>query len=290
MYKDNFGNNYCKVALHLHTTLSDGQLSPEEVATLYKKNGFDAIALTDHWVYSEEKTICGMPVLSGCEYNLGGSDTAVDVMHIICVMTEREPELDRATATRQETIDKINEAGGLAIFGHPAWSVNTLEDAKALHGFGGVEIYNGISECGMNLRRAYSDYYVDMCANAGIYYNILATDDAHAYDYDHNRGFIYVKCDTPTRENILAAIKKGDFCASQGPIISAKLEDGKIIVDTTPVSIIGTMSNGAWLPERVMRGENLTHFEYKLKNLEKWVRVEVEDSEGKRAWSNIFVI
>ena len=84
------------------------------------------------------------------------------------------------------------------------------------------------------------------------------------------------------------AIKKGDYCASQGPILHGKRDGNKLIINTTPVSKIGTVSNAAWLPDRVIRGENLTHFEYEIRSIEKWVRVEVTDNEGKKAWSNIF--
>lgn len=35
---------------HIHTSLSDGALSPKEVVDLYGQNGFDAIAITDHVV------------------------------------------------------------------------------------------------------------------------------------------------------------------------------------------------------------------------------------------------
>ncbi|MBE6731123.1 MAG: hypothetical protein E7564_05500 [Ruminococcaceae bacterium] len=290
MYKDKFGNNYLKIALHLHTTITDGQKTPEEVAEIYKNAGFDAIALTDHWYYGKEQTLHGLPILSGCEYNLGGSDTSVDVMHIIGVMMEEDPQIQRSSATRQEVIDKINKAGGLAIFGHPAWSLNTLDDAKSLNGFGGVEIFNSVSECGQNVNRAYSDYFVDMCANSGIYYKILATDDAHAYDgNDELRGFIYVKGNEIDREKILDAIKRGDFCASQGPIISAEIKDGYLIIDCTETCSICVCSNAAWLPERVLKGENLTHFEYKIRPIEKWVRAEATDKNGKKAWSNIFI-
>lgn len=289
MYKDKFGNNYLKIALHLHTTVTDGQKTPTKVAKIYKEAGFDAIALTDHWVYGESTEIEGLPILSGCEYNLGGSDTSVDVMHIIGVMMEKDPKIKRSTATRQSVIDKINEAGGLAIFGHPAWSLNTLDDAKALKGFGGVEIFNSISECDQNVNRAYSDYFVDMCANNGIYYKILATDDAHIYGGDDElRGFIYVKCGEVKREKIIEAINKGDFCASQGPIISAEIKDGYLIIDCSEASTIAVTSNAAWLPERVIKGENLTHYEYKIRPIEKWVRAEAIDKNGKKAWSNIF--
>jgi len=37
-----------KGALHVHTTLSDGQLTPQQAAAQYARLGFDFVALTDH--------------------------------------------------------------------------------------------------------------------------------------------------------------------------------------------------------------------------------------------------
>jgi hypothetical protein len=37
-----------KGALHVHTTLSDGRLTPEEVCAVYQELGFDFVAITDH--------------------------------------------------------------------------------------------------------------------------------------------------------------------------------------------------------------------------------------------------
>ena len=37
-----------KADLHMHSTASDGQLSPTEVVRLASRSGLDVIALTDH--------------------------------------------------------------------------------------------------------------------------------------------------------------------------------------------------------------------------------------------------
>ena len=37
-----------KGALHIHTTCSDGELTPQEAADAYEERGFDFIAFTDH--------------------------------------------------------------------------------------------------------------------------------------------------------------------------------------------------------------------------------------------------
>ena len=40
-------NSY-KANLHCHTTISDGVKTPEEIKELYKKNGYNIVAYTDH--------------------------------------------------------------------------------------------------------------------------------------------------------------------------------------------------------------------------------------------------
>ena len=75
MFKDMNGDNRYKVGLHTHTTLSDGRVSPEEAAKIYKAAGYDALAITDHWKYYPEGELEGLLIISGCEYNMGASDT-----------------------------------------------------------------------------------------------------------------------------------------------------------------------------------------------------------------------
>lgn len=65
MHLDMFGNKRCKVGLHTHTTRSDGRVTPEESAAIYKAAGYDAIAFTDHWVYNGEEEIDGLKIISG---------------------------------------------------------------------------------------------------------------------------------------------------------------------------------------------------------------------------------
>ena len=69
MITNQFGEKYYKLGLHLHTTLSDGAKTPEEVAKEYKLDGYDAVAFTDHWTYGEGGELEGLHIISGCEYN-----------------------------------------------------------------------------------------------------------------------------------------------------------------------------------------------------------------------------
>ena len=289
MIINKFGEKYYKVALHLHTTLSDGKKTPEEVAKEYKDDGFDAIALTDHWVYGEGGNIEGLHIIPGCEYNVGGNDTIEGVWHILSLFANSNPSI-RRDAPPKEVAEKIKAAEGIVVLAHPAWSVNTPKDLTDLECVDATEIYNAVSDAGQSMR-PYSDHYVDMCANIGAYPKILATDDAHAYNgLDNRLGWVMVKADELSNEALKKAILNGDFYATEGPELYVKREGDKIIIDTSSCAIIGTISNLSWDHSRVLRGDDLTHFEYDIRAKEKWIRVEARDKNGKKSWSNIFVI
>lgn len=290
MKKDMFGACRYKVALHTHTTRSDGRCSPEEAARIYKAAGFDAMAFTDHWVYGEEGEMEGLTILSGCEYNLGAADTAEGVIHIVGVGMKNEPNLNRETATRQGIVDAIKQQGGIAIWAHPAWSLNTLADSENVKGFDGVEIYNTISGGGQS-SRPYSGYFVDVLANNGVIYPLVATDDTHYYnDEDKTRSFIMVKAKSESAKDLVSAILNGDYYATQGPELHVRREGDKIVVDCSPCVMINFMSNLSFARERKLKGVDLTHGEYIVKPSEKWIRVEALDGDGNYAWSNVLVL
>ncbi len=289
MKRDIHGRKYFKLGLHIHTTLSDGAKAPEEVAREYLADGYDAVAFTDHWVYGEGGEILGLPIISGCEYNIGRSETIAGEMHILALFTERDPA-PSSDATREEVVDAICEAGGIAVLAHPAWSVNTPEDLERLPKIEATEIYNAVSESHLSMR-PYSDYFIDLCANRGMYPAIFAADDAHYYDgTDNRRGWIMVEAESTSREELLRAIRERRFYASEGPDLYVERRGNGIAVYTSPVSVIATLSNRAWAPRRTKRGENLTGFEYEFQPDEKWIRVEVRDKYGRRAWSNTIII
>lgn len=290
MYYDMFGNKRCKVGLHTHTTRSDGRLTPEASAALYKAAGYDAIAITDHWKYHGQDEISGLKIISGCEYNVGSQNTIGDVMHIVGIGMESDPGLVRATASRQDAIDAIHAKGGLAILAHPAWSLNTPQDALALSGFDGVEIYNTVSEKGQS-SRPYSGYFVDILANMGVAYPLIAADDTHMYGgVDDCKAWIMVRTENDSVESILSGIRRGDFYASQGPELSVRREGDRLIAHCSPCVTIDFLSNSAWVPDKMTRGTGLTHAEYRIKEWEKWVRVEVCDDQGRYAWSNVILL
>lgn len=284
MQTDLLGKRRYKVNLHTHTSLSDGHCTPAEVIRIYREKGYDAIALTDHWVYGEGAEENGFTVLSGAEYNLGLADAHKGVYHIVSVGTSRPPSVAKSMSP-QEIIDAIHRAGGLAILAHPAWSLNTPEAIRSLRDPDGIEIYNSVSGVHMS-RRADSSLIVDMLATEGYFAPLHAADDTHYYDgTDECISWIMVEAEDNTPSSLIPAIREGRFYATQGPEVHLMREGDEMIVRCSPCSEIVFRSNLVW-SQCVFTGKELREARYRIRGDESFIRAEVRDADGKTAWTS----
>ena len=287
MYTDLLGKTRYKVNLHTHTTLSDGRLTPEEVIEIYRKNGYDAVALTDHWVCGEGYTDKGMTVISGAEFNIGAADS-LEVYHILGLGIERNPDISNCS-TPQQIIDGIHSVGGLAVLAHPAWSLNTPEQILALRDIDATEIYNTVSGVHFS-RRPDSSLIVDMIAARGLYLPLIADDDTHYYDNDPCVSWIMAEAADNSEKAILDAVAEGHFYATQGPEVHMWREGDEMVVKCSPVSEIVFLSNFVYRGDSTFTGDGLTEARHKIKEGATFIRCQVTDKDGKRAWTNIIPI
>ena len=289
MYTDLLGKTRQKVNLHMHTTFSDGQLPPEEACRLYRSAGYDAIAITDHWKVGAETSFEGMTVMSGVEYNTPGGDCSNNVFHILGLGMSSAPEGLTRDCTAQGIIDAIRSRGGLVVLAHPAWSLNTPDMILPLKGVDATEIYNTISGVHMS-RRADSSLIIDMLACRGRYYPLLADDDAHYYDSDGPFAWIMAEAPDNSTAALLGAVREGRFYATQGPEVHFWREGDEIVVRSSPCREIIVHSNMGWAP-RVFVGDGICEARYGIyrerNGHDRFVRVEVVDVYGRRAWTNI---
>lgn len=300
MFIDAQGKTWYKGNLHTHTTVSDGKKTPEEVMALYRKNGYDFLALTDHWKRSETGyTEDGMLLLSGIEYNIHGADVLRGVYHILGIGTNDDPALDREQAADmdgQHVIDAIHAHGGIAVLAHPAWSMNTQEQVMALRDFDMTEIYNSVSALPHNCR-PYSGEVIDLCAVRGRGLLCSAADDSHFYDGEECSSYIWVQADMLTPDAILDAVRRGKVMATQGPRFSVTATEklpGAVEVrvlcqpapDGIPVRTAVFYTGSVWCPGRSVSADALSEAVFVMHEKDRFVRVELIDAAGRHGWAS----
>jgi hypothetical protein len=287
--------------LHTHSTLSDGALAPEEVCRRYRDEGYDFLALTDHFVGE-----CGYPIADTTPYRTNAFTTILgaelhsgamangEMWHILAVglppdfapsdTPDFEPRPGQETGP--EIARRAAAAGAFVAIAHPQWSGLTLEDARSVAPFAhAVETYN--HGCALGCDRPDGFHTLDLLLTEGFRLNLCATDDAHFLEPDHFGGWVMVRAEANEPGALLAALRAGAYYSSQGPEIrSVAIEGGEVRVEcSAAVSVIvagrGTAAVG-------VHGHSMTRAAVSLDHLDgsPWLRVTVVDRAGRRAWTN----
>jgi hypothetical protein len=286
--------------LHTHSTLSDGVLAPEEVCRRYRAEGYDFIALTDHFVgvygYPIADTVPfrgnGFTTILGAELHSGPMANG-ELWHILAVGLPADfapgnvPHFRviEGMETGPEIAARAVAAGAFVAIAHPQWSGLTMEDARSLTAAHAVEVYN--HGCAMGCDRPDGFHTLDLLLTEGRRLNLIATDDAHFHEPDHFGGWVMVKAEENSPEALLAALKAGAFYSSQGPEIKGIEVDGhRVTVRSSAVASVivqgqGTAATG-------VHGHSMTETTVRADRLidSPWMRVSVIDRAGRRAWSN----
>ena len=280
-----------KVNLHMHTSRSDGDLPVLEAIAAYEKAGYDAIAITDHRVLTRVPEYRGgMVLLPGMEWD-SNQRRHGETVHLLGIgMGADFGYAKRGQADAQGFIDAVGEAGGLSFLCHPHWSMNRLETILGLKGIAGAEVFNSVSRPPYGVDRADASFVFDMAAAEGRMLPTIAADDSRHYASEAFGGFIYLNA-RKDKDSIMAALKAGDYHASQGPrILKADYEDGIVTVTTSPVKHITFHSNLPWTPMRCVTGEGLTQARYQVRHDygEQFIRAVIVDEAGRKAWLHPF--
>lgn len=286
--------------IHTHSTRSDGVLEPEEVCRRYKAQGYDFIALTDHFV-----GLCNYPIVDtrpyrddsfttiiGAELHSGAMHNG-ELWHILAVglpfdfepsnSPDHHPRDDQETGP--EIAQRAVDAGAFVTIAHPQWSMMNLDDARSIECAHAVEIYN--HGCAVACDRPDGFHTLDLLLNEGRKLNLIATDDAHFYEPDHFGGWVMVKAEQNDPDLLLDALKAGNFYSSTGADLRhVELIGDKVIVKSS--AVVTAIVQGSGCSTATVHGESMTHAELDVSSLKNspWLRVTVIDAAGKRAWSN----
>lgn len=296
----NTPGNFYRGNLHTHSNRSDGVLDPSEVCRRYQAEGYDFIALTDHFI-----GLFGYPItdtkpfrnddfttILGAELHSGAMENG-ELWHILAVGLPHDftppnaphflPVEDQESGA--ELAKRARDAGAFVAIAHPEWSGLTMEDARTIEAAHAVETYN--HGCATGCDRPHGFHTLDLLLSEGNRLNLVATDDAHFSEPDHFGGWVMVKAPENTPEALLAALKDGHYYSSQGPELrDITLSDTEIRVKSSAVASVIVQGHGS--AAVAQHGESLTDAKIKLDRFSRspWLRVSVIDRAGRRAWSN----
>ncbi len=265
--------NRYKANLHMHTTVSDGNMTPEEVKAQFKAQGYSVVAFTDHEVLVPHVELTDDTFLAltateieiktkpkeGFEYfkayhlNLYSKDpfrATYSLFHKDCAwgnalgyITKEQEKVsyprEYSPACINQMIERANEEGYLVSYNHPVWSLQDLEDYGSLKGLWGIEVHNSGS---VYLGMPDTEQPLTDLLRRGERVFPLATDDAHKVEHCF-QGYTVIFADKLEYNTIMDALKKGDFYASTGPQIEELyIEDGTLRVRCSPVQEISLLT------------------------------------------------
>ena len=291
--------NFYKSNLHIHTNISDGKMSVEEVKNEYQKRGYSIVAFTDHEVMLPHKElndenflaitsvehVIDMPTPTRAFSNLKTmhinlyspellnnyspifSEIHMWLEHSKQYLTD---EMKRANYKRCYSTENINhmlrtanEYGFLVSFNHPVWSLTNYSDYCGLNGFWGVEVFNNTA---VNWGQVETVIPFDDLLRQGKRVVPLATDDSHSLQ-DCFGGFNMIKAKDLSYNSVFDAMKKGDLYASTGPeIYELYIEDGVVHISCSPAMQILLTSDRRYAICKRAEGEPLTGATFDIKN------------------------
>lgn len=285
---------FWKGNLHTHTDHSDGAYSPEETCRRYRDNGYDFVAITDHFLERYNFPIvdtrafrtADFTTILGAELHTDHTEMG-DPWHILAVGLPLDFAQTPAEETAQQLAARAQAAGAYVAVAHPHWYGLTERDLDALGMVDAIEIYNGVAIDHND--HADSWHMADVQLGRGQRYLICATDDFHGtrQRHDFRRGWVMVKSEQLEPDALLAALKAGHYYASTGPEIhDIQIEPGKqLTVRCSPAMRV--MISGKGSKSAAAGGNGAVEFTLDLTNFDSpFCRVTVRDMHGNRAWSN----
>jgi hypothetical protein len=310
---------WLKCALHTHSTISDGTLQPHHLVQAYEEQGFDVVAITDHWRLTTVPSTDRVLTLASAELGwdikspIYPKQSAEFLVYGIDHIPE-EPGGDRANWYTNDdehyevrTFPNLTEGvrwadtmGAVVYVAHPYWTHLEVADLEPQEGFAGIEVFNGSSE--LETGRGDSSMWWDTLLGRGRQVFGIGTDDQHYPLFELATGWTMVKAASHSPEAVLEALKSGHAYFSHGPEIRHVEEvDGHIEVECSPVrQVILQMEEEKGIAVLVGRGgrqlgrilETDSRGLITKARLEspyqspRYRRVTIVDENGRRAWSN----
>lgn len=303
---------FFKANLHCHSTISDGNMTPQQLKDWYKAAGYSILSITDHSKYNWHKELEDPDFLP-----VAGVETAFTCLDLnnpplkykLCHMNfwakdpttaqyiPEEPTYDVGVMNRY--IAAMKKGGWLCGLNHPGWSLQSTEEIHGLEGLDTFEVYNHASQFKDNNGDGQAHWAVFL--NSGKKAWALAVDDNHAgFDPDGQisasddtfGGYIMISMPKLGYAEFAEAMENGRFYATSGPEFEELYIDEEkdvLVIKCSPVRRVIVKGIHTVRAKRIdAREDSITYAEIPLgpiREKEPFLRLEIMDSAGKRAYS-----
>ncbi len=320
---------FFKANLHCHTTISDGNWTPEKVKEEYKKHGYSIVAYTDHELMVAHPELCDEDFIALNGYELEAKQTeknwAQNKRCHMCFIA-LNPTLDKHVCWNEENngytwgnaaqladtakydekeahfvrsydgecvsemMKRGREAGFFVTYNHPTWSTESYDQYMSYNNMHAMEMVN--YSCVSSGYEEYNSRVYDDMLRGGKRIYCVCTDDNHNKHGDSFGGFTMIKAEKLEYGLITKALLNGDFYASEGPEIhELYVEDGKVFIKTSPAAKISIVTDV--IHARSVGGdgaEPVTEASFEIHSDAKYFRIVVIDKAGKHACTNAFFV
>lgn len=312
--------HFYKVNMHSHSTLSDGQQTPEELKELYTAKGYSAIAYTEHGKLHDLTHLNDDKFIAITSYEIDFLDKAktpfcfyrenprqhahMEAVHMnlyardphnVTPIELKDLKAEFTVENFNEAVRRAREAGFFVIYNHPHWSMNAYPLYTNLQGVQGLEIVNGASHRASDMD--YTPHVYDEMINAGQRLICVGGDDNHNPSHFF-QAWTVMKAEELTHEALIGAMDAGNCYASTGPEIYELYldeEDGemKVTIRTSPA--VGIYCSTATRRRyRKLMDENgnalLTEATFRIDPEDFCFRISVKDERGDHANTRMFFL
>lgn len=273
---------YYKGNTHTHcypksSDITDTTYSSKRVVADYKARGYDFLLFTDHVNYwnADGLSTPDFTVISGSEAGLSRGYKG----HFTAMGTRSN--ISGRGMTFQQLIDTIASEGGIPFLNHPRWSTIPLSALQVINemknNLSHLEIYNGVTDSPTTFD---SSLWDSVLTTGRIMYGV-ASDDSHKPS-NQEKGWICVYASSREQNQLVEAIQKGDFYASNGIVLDTIGYAGDhLYVKSANGTIIRFVGRGGQLLSTINSAEGT----YRVSGSEGYVRAEISNDQNQTAWT-----
>lgn len=184
----NGGGRFFRGNLHTHSKGSDGGLPPAEVCEAYRRQGYDFVAITDHFMPEFNYPVTDtrayrtddFTTVLGAELHAPALANGQD-WHILGIGLPADFAAPTAGETGAELAERAAATGAFVGLAHPAWYGASVEDLQSIPAAHAIEVYNEV--CAALTDRPESWYHADHLLATGRRVTAFGADDAHFRDF-----------------------------------------------------------------------------------------------------------